>query len=1058
LGLLLAPAALFPLSGRAQSNFTGAGNIVSQQELEWKHVSTDNIDVHFYGGSPFMAADVAHYAEEAIFDLSTKLDYKIRSRFALFLYMSPQDLIGSQRYPEPKMREGGFTPLRINSRNLLFNGSHGQLQNQTREAVAALLMEDFYYGGNLQHSIQNTVLLHLPRWFEEGFPAYMGEGWTYEDELWLSSLRTEKSLNDIDPLDFAIDGNEPINRVLRKSIWYYVADQHGENKLNEFFYMTRLTRSVESGVMLVTGKTMKTFTEDWRQFILKRIEDNNLDREPLTSLGKQVKLPARERMLSFALHPKEAKAAVWLERDGKSRLVVANLSNGSLQETQLSLGFPTDQLNAYLYEFPLAWSPDGTRIVTSFLEKGKHTLAFVEVGSGKVTRTQQLSRLVDHIYSLSWSHSGSEIVCSALVQGNIDLYTFKPTDQKYTRLTQDAYDDLSPVWDADDASILFATNHGDDTIPAEDAGYQAYSHDFDVYQLPLAGKEPMRQVARTPGINEMPVGMASSFELVTLSDQMGIRNLERLNIFQGQSALVTNVAQGFWRVNRTDTLLAWSAPEAGSLRLFYAGASVANEPKEVLVAPLRSQNEFFELQRRLLMENKIKPVAVPNNNNEAQPVGDTAEATPDTAQGGVRYYIFDEEEAKPRTKKRVTVRLGPAAIQPTAEVPDFADIKINGPSATKAIWSADEITTQIQWDPVFRLGMLFQARFTDQRGFHQFTVGYRPFFDFKSSDVHATFRWLKHRPDYYLGAYRESRSVTRSDFLLRYQTLGLKGGAIYPISRFASVGLEGHVNYIQRTDLNPFLPGLLDGKDLVAGATAHFTYSKLKTEEQFVKRGTWLQLQAQETYGLAQTQQYFVWGSVDARKYTPVLKNMVFASRLSSGFSLGPQRRHVFLGGANEWLFGRLDNVGDLPFNNNVSDFQYSTFVCPVRGFSWNARNGTQYVAANLELRIPFSRMMAEALNSNPAYSLEFIPFFDVGTVWTEGNPLSQRNPIDTETITGYPVSITVQTLKSPFVMGAGAGARLMVVGYSMRFDFAWGIEDQSLLKPRLYLTLGKDF
>jgi outer membrane protein assembly factor BamA len=324
--------------------------------------------------------------------------------------------------------------------------------------------------------------------------------------------------------------------------------------------------------------------------------------------------------------------------------------------------------------------------------------------------------------------------------------------------------------------------------------------------------------------------------------------------------------------------------------------------------------------------------------------------------------------------------------------------------------------------------------------------------------VFATFRWLRHRPDFYAGAFRSARTITRSDFFLRYHTIGIKGGMVYPLNRFASVGLEATFNQIHRTDLNPFLPGALDGNDWVAGARANFTYSKLKTADNFVLRGTYLSVDAQEAYSVSKTSQYFIWNQVDARRYTPVFKSMVLATRLTGGFSIGPQRRHVFMGGANEWLFGRLDNPGDLPFNQNVADFQYSTFVAPVRGFSWNARNGTQYVAANVELRLPLSRMMADKLNTNPAYSFEVVPFFDVGTVWTQGNPLSQRNPIDTETITGYPVSVTVQTLKSPFVMGAGAGARLMVVGYSMRFDLAWGIEDQTLLKPRLYLTLGKDF
>lgn len=1061
--LLLLSAALFPGISPGQSNFSGGQNIISYSAPEWKHVSTDNFDIHYYGTAPFMAAEVSRYAEEALYDISLQLDYRYRSRFALFLYLTPEDLISSHRYPDEKMREGGFSPLKTNSRNLLFSGSHASLQKQVREAVAGLLMDDFYFGGSLQASIQNTVLMHLPKWYSEGFPAYVGEGWTFEDEMWLTSLKQQnlKELPLDNLLELALDGNEPINRVVRKSIWYYIADQNGESKLSEVFYMTRLTRSVESGVLHVLGKTMKTFTDDWRSYILKRIEDNKLSRMPQAEAGQLVKLPEHERLISFTLHPKEAKAAVWLEHEGVYRLAIADLKSGALRETGLRAGYRTDQLGHYNFELPVAWSPDGSRIVTAFREKELYTVAVIETSTLKVTRGKNLGKSVDRIYSLSWNHAGTELVCSALLQGNIDIFTFRPTDQKFTRVTNDAYDDLSPVWDMDDASILYSSNHGNDTIAADMVDYRIYHHDLDVFQYNPDSKEPSRQVTHTPGINEYPVAMVSSFELLVRSDAQGIYNLEKVNIFLGESNPVTNVDEGFYRVSRTDTLLAWSAPLNGNLALSWTGASYANEPREVLVTPLRSQIEFFELQKRLEEERKARIKnglpSVHNPENEASEEADSAAV--DTGSSKVKYYVFDEEESKPRVKKKkVTVRFGPGGDVEEDLRPNFAGMKLNGPSGTQSIWSADEITTQFQWDPAFRLGMLFQARLTDLRGYHQFVVGYRPFIDLKSADVYATFNWLRHRPDYYAGIYRNARHMTRSDFLLRYQVNGIKGGVVYPINRYASVGVEGNLNYIRRTDLNPFLNDRLDGTDIVAGGTANFTYSKLKTSENFIQRGIWLQVEEREAYSLSSTNHLFAWTDVDARKYTPIMSKMVLATRLTSGFSIGPQRRNVFMGGTSDWLFGRLDNASDLPFNNKVSDFAYSTFVTPVRGFSYNARNGTQYVAANIELRLPISRMLAEGLNSNPAYSLEFVPFFDFGTVWSQGNPLSQRNPIDSETINSYPVSITVQTLKSPFIMGVGAGTRLMVVGYSMRFDLAWGIEDQTLIKPRLYMSLGKDF
>nr|MBP6721575.1 BamA/TamA family outer membrane protein [Bacteroidia bacterium] len=155
----------------------------------------------------------------------------------------------------------------------------------------------------------------------------------------------------------------------------------------------------------------------------------------------------------------------------------------------------------------------------------------------------------------------------------------------------------------------------------------------------------------------------------------------------------------------------------------------------------------------------------------------------------------------------------------------------------------------------------------------------------------------------------------------------------------------------------------------------------------------------------------------------------------------------------------RFQNPADFPIESpHLPALHYMEYITPIRGFQFNGRNGTKFVAANAELRIPLSRIMLNSLNTNPAYNIELIPFFDIGTTWTQGNPLSQKNPIDTQVINSYPLTITVQTLKSPFLMGFGAGTRLQMFGYSMRADLAWGVEDYTILSPRLHLSLGKNF
>jgi hypothetical protein len=84
--------------------------------------------------------------------------------------------------------------------------------------------------------------------------------------------------------------------------------------------------------------------------------------------------------------------------------------------------------------------------------------------------------------------------------------------------------------------------------------------------------------------------------------------------------------------------------------------------------------------------------------------------------------------------------------------------------------------------------------------------------------------------------------------------------------------------------------------------------------------------------------------------------------------------------------------------------------------------------------------------------------FYDVGTAWDQGNPLSQRNPINVEFVQRAPFTISVQSLKSPFVQGLGTGLEGIVSGFDCRLDIAVPIEDGFVDVPRLMVSFGRSF
>ncbi|MEM7658630.1 MAG: hypothetical protein AAF399_21070, partial [Bacteroidota bacterium] len=193
---------------------------------------------------------------------------------------------------------------------------------------------------------------------------------------------------------------------------------------------------------------------------------------------------------------------------------------------------------------------------------------------------------------------------------------------------------------------------------------------------------------------------------------------------------------------------------------------------------------------------------------------------------------------------------------------------------------------------------------------------------------------------------------------------------------------------------------------------------------------------------------------------------LVIASRVASTINLPKDLRQFYMGDTDRRLHRPVifqNRERSARVQNQVTDTSLYTvpfleFITPVRGFLPNTRNGSRYVVANLELRIPLSYLMKRSLPAKSLHNLEIIPFIDAGTVWVDGNPFSQKKPTDTQFIPNGPITVTLQTLKSPFLIGFGSGVRTNVLGWSVRMDLAWGLDDYTLQRPILTSSVAKNF
>lgn len=86
------------------------------------------------------------------------------------------------------------------------------------------------------------------------------------------------------------------------------------------------------------------------------------------------------------------------------------------------------------------------------------------------------------------------------------------------------------------------------------------------------------------------------------------------------------------------------------------------------------------------------------------------------------------------------------------------------------------------------------------------------------------------------------------------------------------------------------------------------------------------------------------------------------------------------------------------------------------------------------------------------------VGFGDIGTAWNGVHPWSGENAYDNEVIESGPLTITIDSNRQPIVAGYGVGVRSQLLGYWIRLDWAWGIENNIILPRIFYFSMNLDF
>jgi Tol biopolymer transport system component len=928
--------------------------------------------------------------------------------------------------------------------------------------------------------------LNLPPWYTQGLVSYISEDWnaTIDNHVKDGVLRGNyKKYGNL-------SGDEAV--YAGHSIWRFIADKYGPAAISNIVYLTKISRSVESGFLYVLGVKFKTLAIDWLAYYEQKYTEDESGRQTIDAkpLQKKVKKNAVYSQLKISSDGKFA--AYTSNIMGQYRVYLRDLETGKtklLMKREHKLDEKTD------YSFPLlTWHPSGKLLAIIIETKGKNMMYSYMIDEKRFEKEQLFT--LEKILDFSFSQNGKMIVFSGVVQGQTDIYVFNIAAHTYEPITKDIYDDLNPHFINNSKEIIFSSNRPDDTIRFDVLTYLESAKDSivqlspqtDIFLYNYATKNPvLRRITNTPYATEsQPMQYDSKF-FTYLSDENGIINryIARVDStisfvdttthyrYYTTSYPVTDYSRnileqdfspksgkygevifnkGLYNLFLNDLIPAKQIPKTHPANTYYREQYLKTLDTSTVqkTTPINTE-EVDMIKSRKTKPKKINNVMI----NEIEVLNDTSV---------VDIYHYNIGGSKKDSTKRADSLL---KKKYTFQIPRQGNYDVE--------YSINQLVGQVDFNflnasyqqftgggsPIYMnpgLNLNFQLGVIDLLEDYRISGGARISLSFDDYEFFIGYENLKKRLDRGIFFYRQSNINANSASILKLRSNSLFYTLKWPFSKVLALKGTASVRYDKKvfaaTDINNLQQANIN--EYWAGIKGELTFDNTQAKALNINYGWRWKLFGEYYQKIADQFNNLIVLGLDFRHYQKIHRTFIWANRLAASTSFGNSKLVYYLGGVDNWIIPTFNTQNVVAQDQN---YNYQTLATNMRGFSQNVRNGPSFFVLNSELRFPIIQYFAKRpLKNNFINNMQIVGFGDIGTAWLGWNPYSEENTLTKTFIQRGPMFITVIKKRDPLVGGFGVGLRTKLLGYFIRADYAWGVENAVIQKAVFYISLGLDF
>jgi hypothetical protein len=1062
-------------------------NRIQYQNFEWTYFEFDRYRVYLYQGGQEIAKYVATSMATQLPIMEKRLDTQVEDKVQVLVYNNQNDFKQSNLglAADDNSNVGGVTHIVGDKISIFFNGSHADLDRQIRSALAELMVDQLMYGGRTRDVVRNSTFLVLPEWYRNGLIAYLSDGWdSYADNQLMDAIKGNRfnKFNRLSGKDAVLAG---------RALWYYIADTHGESAIQSILYMTKISRNPDYAFMTVLASNLNNLiidiTDTWNRRYYMYEDTTRVFPTNTVVLQK----PKKGRHYYNLKVSPDGQKVIYASNEMGQFKVWLNTVGETKNKRLLKYGPKVERMEDYNYPL-LGWHPNNKIIAMIYERKDQLIMQTYDVDTKEKFKRNITG--FEKINSFNFSVDGKKLVLSAVKKGKgqADIFVYALNTGGIEQLTNDIWDDNNPVFVQNNTGIVFESNRSSDTVRNTDDAQFSYKlsriNDLFYASYPFKNQVLIR-VTNTPDVNETQPQEYSKQQIAFLSEKNGVYNRFLAHPDSGISFVDTvehyryyfktkpitnykrNIIEQHINTNRTR-----------KAEVFYINGSysltVSDMEKVKDIKPVELKETWFKTSARETIFNPEKiSIAVPKPQPQAPP---TKTVKDTTKKEGIDFntYTLSGEKSKPKTDQPQAVNIGQPVQQDTAK-------KVSNPNEFKfpiqqnyyTAFYTDYVVAQL--DNSF-LGTTYQ-RFTGGSNPIYLNPGLNALLKIGLSDLMEDQRIV--------GGMRVAGSLD-NEFMLSYENrkrrldhqLVLHRQSFLKVNEFYGEAAKINIHDARYSAKYPFTEVLATRLSLMyrndrtvfssvgdfslpkknvfdnyGGAKLEIIFDNTRKRGLNLYNGVRFKIWGEYWRKITEEQHDLITYGFDFRAYKKLHRDLIWCNRFAGGSSLGTDRLIYYLGGVDNWFNASFDQSINVV---HPETYQFQTLATNMRGFRQNIRNGNNFLVYNSEIRFPiFKYLLNRPIKSDFINNFQIVAFGDLGMAWYGWNPLSEENVLNKNTYYNRPVLLTIYEQKNPLVGGYGFGFRSRLLGYFVRLDFGWGVDDMKVVPQAVtYISLTTDF